>query len=115
ARSFLERGEVARCAVAMLRAPRMRPCLALLLAACSSPMMMVTDSGYDAGYDAGVDSGVFSACGHLGDRGNDAGVGQYCRTINDCPGSAPICTAFQNSLQPPERQSYYCTTTCDDC
>jgi hypothetical protein len=57
--------------------------------------------------------GGFSACGFPGDMNNDAGVGQYCLTANDCPTSSLICTAFQNSLQPANQQSFFCTNECD--
>jgi hypothetical protein len=84
---------------------------------CSAPMVVDSGVTMDAGQvvDAGTDAGVFSACGHPGDLGNSVKVGQYCKAIAECPGSAPICTSFQNSGQPANLQSYFCTTGCDPC
>jgi hypothetical protein len=37
---------------------------------------------------------MLSLCGHLGDTGNNLGVGQYCQSSGDCTGStAHFCTA----------------------
>jgi len=91
---------------------------------CSGSNNPTPDAGAvpDAGPtpDAGVtpdagppDAGPFSACGHPGDQGNAIGVGKYCQQISDCPGTAQICTTIQNGLQPPNMQSYFCTTSCD--
>ena len=39
----------------------------------------------------------------------------YCQKIADCPGTAPICTSFQNSSQPESLHSFFCTVPCDPC
>jgi hypothetical protein len=66
--------------------------------------------GATAKIDMNVGDG--SACGHVGDKGNSKGIGQYCQTVNDCPTSAPICSSFENGLEPSTDQTFFCTTTC---
>jgi hypothetical protein len=72
-------------------------------------------SGGGGGTMGNLPDGGFSACGFPGDKGNDAGVGLFCNKISDCPASAPICSAFQNALQPMNQWSFFCVATCDPC
>jgi hypothetical protein len=72
-------------------------------------------SGSGGGMAGNLPDGGFSACGKPGDKGNDAGVGQYCQQISDCPFSAPLCSTLGNSGEPANMQTFYCVETCDPC
>jgi hypothetical protein len=53
---------------------------------------------------------VLSQCGHPGDTGNSLGVGKFCKTLKDCPDTAPLCSALGNSTSGPSaNDTYFCT------
>jgi hypothetical protein len=77
---------------------------------CSGGGSRNTDAGN--GGDAGP---PFSACGHPGDQGNDAGVGKYCQFISDCP-SGLLCSTLNNNPPPNDQHNtYFCVLVCDPC
>jgi hypothetical protein len=88
--------------------------LELAPVACGTSTTTVPDSGpADSGP---VDAGPFSACGYMGDVGvNDAGIGQFCLQISDCPLSAPICSSINNNPASPQLDTYFCVLPCDEC
>lgn len=83
--------------------------LVITLAACSND----NNGGGDMGVaDLGKASGdmlLLSQCGHPGDPGNSLGVGQFCRTANDCKGQAQLCSSMENGSTPSPTDTYFCT------
>lgn len=55
--------------------------------------------------DAAVDA-FASKCGKPGDTGNEIGVGKFCASLQDCNGTAPLCSSLG------DRDTHFCTKTC---
>lgn len=56
------------------------------------------------------DAELITTCGMPGDTGNELGIGQFCRTLNDCADTAeaPLCSNIGDET------TWFCTKTCQD-
>ena len=80
----------------------MRSCICAVVAlavACGS-------SSEKKAPDAAPDVAFATKCGKPGDTGNDVGVGKYCADLNDCSGTAPLCSVLGDPM------THFCTRTC---
>jgi hypothetical protein len=76
-------------------------------AAPDAPNHAAIDAPNHTAVDAPRDGA--SICGHVGDVGNDMGVGKYCDNFGDClgNGAASLCAVLGDP------DAHFCTKTCD--
>ncbi|MDW8283099.1 MAG: hypothetical protein RMK29_15385 [Myxococcales bacterium] len=92
----------------------MRTSLACLLFATSTFMAGCPTAPGGEDLRMPVDMALNSCCGMPGDKGNELGVGLFCRASPDCKGTgmfkAFLCSSAGNT---PQRSTYFCTFLCE--
>jgi hypothetical protein len=70
-------------------------------------LFLVGCGGDDSNSPADAAADAFaSKCGKPGDTGNEIGVGKFCASLQDCNGTAPLCSSLGDS------ETHFCTKTC---